>query len=170
MKTTKSSVLMTSAAAALLAFSVSPVLAQSTAPSVPDANQTMTAPGAPTTNQSITNGNSSQNASQGNSGTLGMGTPVKNADGTLNASQVIGMKVVNGNNESVGKIGELIMDGNGQVSGAVVDVGGFLGIATHPVLLDWKQVQVTDQNGTTVAMVSASKDQLKQMPAYSASK
>jgi sporulation protein YlmC with PRC-barrel domain len=168
MKTTKSSVMMASAAAALLAFSVSPVLAQSTAPSSPTANQTMTAPGAPTTNQSMTNGTTSQNASQSTSSSLG--TPVKNADGTLNASQVIGMKVVNKNNDSIGKIGELVMDTNGKVSGVVVDVGGFLGIATHPVLLDWNKIAMVDNNGTTQAQVDATKDQLKQMPAYSASK
>jgi sporulation protein YlmC with PRC-barrel domain len=145
---------------------VSPVLAQSTAPSVPDANQTMTAPGAPTTNQSITNGNSSQNASQGNSGTLGMGTPVKNADGTLNASQVIGMKVVNDQNESIGKIGELVMGNNGQVSGVVVDVGGFLGIGTHPVKLGWNQVKMVNKDGKLQAIVNMDKNALKQMPEY----
>jgi len=120
--------------------------------------------GAPTTNQANTTGNASQSTS------LGMGTPVKNADGSLNASQVIGMKVINNSNESVGKIGELVMGSDGKVSGVVVDVGGFLGIGTHPVLLDWKQISLVDKDGTTEATVDASKDQLKQMPAYSASK
>jgi sporulation protein YlmC with PRC-barrel domain len=119
--------------------------------------------GAPTTNQSTTNGDTSQSASA-----TTMGTPVKNADGSLNASQVIGMKVINGQDENVGKIGELVMGNDGKVSGVVVDVGGFLGIATHPVLLDWKQISLVDKDGTTEASVNASKDQLKQMPAYEA--
>jgi sporulation protein YlmC with PRC-barrel domain len=125
--------------------------------------------GAPTTNQQTTaNGNTTQDASQStaSSGSI-MGTPVKNSDGSLNASQVIGMTVVNKNNESIGKIGELVMGNDGKVSGVVVDVGGFLGIGTHPVLLDWKQISMVDQNGSTQAVVNESKDQLKQMPAYS---
>jgi sporulation protein YlmC with PRC-barrel domain len=132
----------------------------------PNAGSAMTASsgaGAPTTNQTTANDNASQNASA-----TTMGTPVKNADGSLNASQVIGMKVVNDQKESIGKIGELVMGSDGKVSGVVVDVGGFLGIATHPVLLDWKQISMVDQDGTTQAMVKMSKDQLKQMPAYSA--
>ncbi|MES1151228.1 MAG: PRC-barrel domain-containing protein, partial [Dongia sp.] len=119
--------------------------------------------GAPTTNQTTANGNTSASASA-----TTMGTPVKNADGSLNASQVIGMKVVNGQDENVGKVGELIMGSNGTVSGVVVDVGGFLGIGTHPVLLDWKQISLVDRDGATEVLVDASKDQLKQMPAYEA--
>jgi len=122
--------------------------------------------GTPTTNQANTNGNTSADASQQTSSTT-FGTPVKNADGSMNASQVIGMKVVNNSDESIGKVGELVLGTKGQVTGVVVDVGGFLGIGTHPVLLDWKQVNVADKDGTTEAVVDMSKDQLKQMPAYS---
>jgi sporulation protein YlmC with PRC-barrel domain len=121
--------------------------------------------GAPTTNQTQPAAGSSQQASATTAG-----SPVKNADGTLNASQVIGLKVVNKNNDSIGKIGELVMGDDGKVSGVVVDVGGFLGIATHPVLLEWKQISMVDNNGTMEAQVDATKDQLKQMPAYSQSK
>jgi sporulation protein YlmC with PRC-barrel domain len=125
---------------------------------------TTTAGGATTTNTQVSNGNQSATAS------LGMGTPVRNADGSLNASQVIGMKVINNDNESIGKIGELVMGKDGQVSGVVVDVGGFLGIGTHPVLLNWKQVALVDKDGSTQATVNMSKDNLKQMPAYDAKK
>ncbi len=131
------------------------------------ANNGTSGAGAPTTGQAVTNGNTSQNASQQNSSST-FGTPVKNADGSLNASQVIGMKVVNNSDESIGKVGELVLGSKGAVTGVVVDVGGFLGIGTHPVMLGWKQVKVVDKDGTTEAMVDMSKDQLKQMPAYSA--
>jgi sporulation protein YlmC with PRC-barrel domain len=126
--------------------------------------------GAPTTNQATTTSTSSQNASSStsqNASATTMGTPVKNADGSLNASQVIGLKVVNDQDESIGKVGELVMGSDGKVSGVVVDVGGFLGIGAHPVLLNWKQVSLRDRDGSTEAVVQASKDQLKQMPAYS---
>ena len=101
---------------------------------------------------------------------MGLTTPVRNADGTLNASEVIGMTVVNGNNDSVGKIGELVLSQDGKVHGVVVDVGGFLGMGTHRVLLDWKQVAMNDKDGSTVASVNMTKDALKQLPEYSANK
>jgi sporulation protein YlmC with PRC-barrel domain len=95
-------------------------------------------------------------------------TPVKNADGTLNASEVIGMSVVNHNDKAIGKIGELVLAQDGSVHGVVVDVGGFLGMGTHPVLLDWKQVSMVDKNGSTEATVNMSRNALKQLPEYTA--
>jgi sporulation protein YlmC with PRC-barrel domain len=98
-----------------------------------------------------------------------IGTPVMNADGSLNASQLIGLDVNNAD-DKVGDIGEVVLDKGGKVEGVVVDVGGFLGIATHPVLLSWKDVTVTDQDGKTTAMVNVSKERLEQMPTYKSSK
>lgn len=115
--------------------------------------------GATTTTAPATMGtNTSANAS--------LSSPALNADGTLNASEVIGMTVVNNQNDSIGKIGELLLDKNGQVSGVIVDVGGFLGIGSHRVLLPWNQVKLTNNNGTFEAQVNADKETLKQMPAY----
>ena len=102
-------------------------------------------------------------------GETGIGTPVINADGSFNASQLIGLDVNNAD-DKVGDIGEVVLDKSGKVEGVVVDVGGFLGIATHPVLLAWKDVTVTDQDGKTAALVNVSKENLEQMPTYKGSK
>lgn len=98
-----------------------------------------------------------------------IGTPVINADGSFNASQLIGLDVNNAD-DKVGDIGEVVLDKGGQVEGVVVDVGGFLGIATHPVLLAWKDVTVTDQDGKAAALVNVTKEHLEQMPTYKGSK
>jgi sporulation protein YlmC with PRC-barrel domain len=105
-------------------------------------------------------------ANSSTSTSTAMGTSVRNADGSLNASEVIGLDVRNVNHDSIGEISQLVIDKNGKVSGVVVDVGGFLGIGTHPVLLQWKQVKLTDQDGKTEAVVNIGKDTLKAMPAY----
>jgi len=97
------------------------------------------------------------------------GTPLINADGSMNASKLIGLDVQSPEAKKVGDIGEVVLDKNGQAQGVVVDVGGFLGIATHPVLLNWKDVTISDQNGKTTAVVSLTKDKLEQMPAYESS-
>ena len=91
---------------------------------------------------------------------------IVNADGTLNASKLIGLDVQSPEDKKVGDIGEVVLDKAGEVQGVVVDVGGFLGIATHPVLLEWKDVTLTSQDGKDRAVVGLNKEKLEQMPTY----
>jgi sporulation protein YlmC with PRC-barrel domain len=93
----------------------------------------------------------------------------QNADGSFNASKVVGLSVVNNANDSIGKISEVLLDQSGKVSGVVVDVGGFLGIGTHPVKLGWNQVKLLNKDGSLQAVVNMDKNALKQMPEYKAS-
>jgi len=93
----------------------------------------------------------------------------QNADGSFNASKVVGLSVVNNANDSIGKVGEVLLDQSGKVSGVVVDVGGFLGIATHPVKLSWNQIKLINKDGSLQAVVNMDKNALKQMPEYKAS-
>jgi sporulation protein YlmC with PRC-barrel domain len=129
----------------------------------------LTENGAVYKNDGTTQTNASNSTSTDNGTTMGMGTPIRNADGSLNASQIVGLKVTNDQNESVGKIGELLLDKGGKVAGVIVDVGGFLGIGTHPVMLKWNEIALVDRDGSTVANVNISKDNLKQMPLYKTS-
>ncbi len=101
---------------------------------------------------------------------LGIGTPVKNSDGSINTSQLIGLNVQNAGGDTVGEVGEIVLDQSGKVDGVIVDVGGFLGVGTHPVLLNWKDVTLSGAGDDVTAVVAADKATLKAMPAYSASK
>ena len=98
------------------------------------------------------------------------GGAVVNADGSLNASKLIGLDVESAEDEKVGDIGEVVLDKGGQVQGVVVDVGGFLGLGSRPVLLDWKDVNLASQDGQDRAVINLSKEKLEQMPAYESSK
>jgi sporulation protein YlmC with PRC-barrel domain len=71
-------------------------------------------------------------------------TPAMNADGSFNASKVVGVSVTNNASDSIGKVSEVLLDATGKVSGVVVDVGGFLGIGTHPVKLAWNQIKLIE--------------------------
>jgi sporulation protein YlmC with PRC-barrel domain len=95
-------------------------------------------------------------------------TPIKNADGSINTSKLIGLNVENGDGDVVGEVGEVVLEENGSVQGVVVDVGGFLGIGVHPVLLNWKDVQLSGAQSDVKALVNATKDRLKALPAYEA--
>lgn len=90
---------------------------------------------------------------------------LKNADGSLNASEVIGLKVRNTQNEDVGKISEVLLTNNGKAAGFIVDVGGILGVGAHPVRLGWKDLKLHENGSDVFASIAMTKDQLKQLPA-----
>jgi sporulation protein YlmC with PRC-barrel domain len=97
---------------------------------------------------------------------MALGTPIMNGDGSINASQLMGLKVENPNGDNVGEIGEVVLDDGGKVEGVVVDVGGFLGVGEHPVLLDWKDVKLAGSGNDVKANVDATAESLKAMPTY----
>ncbi|MBK8160909.1 MAG: PRC-barrel domain-containing protein [Rhodospirillaceae bacterium] len=95
-------------------------------------------------------------------------SPIRNADGTLNSSKLIGLNVENTDGDNLGEVGEVVLQEDGNVQGVVVDVGGFLGMGTHSVLLNWKDVKLSGTQDDVKATVNASKDRLKGLPAYEA--
>jgi len=90
---------------------------------------------------------------------------LKNADESLNASELIGLKVRNAQNETVGKISEVLFERTGKADGVIVDVGGILGVGAHPVRLTWKDIALHADGSDNYATISISKNQLKQLPA-----
>jgi sporulation protein YlmC with PRC-barrel domain len=109
-------------------------------------------------------------AADADADTMAEDSAIINADGSLNASKLIGLDVQSTEDKKVGDIGEVVLGKDGSVEGVVVDVGGFLGIAEHPVLLDWKDVTLANQDGNDRAIVNLTKEKLEQMPAYEVSK
>lgn len=61
--------------------------------------------------------------------------------GELRANNVIGMRVQGGQDEKIGKINDLVIDESGQVSAAVISIGGFLGIGDKVVAVPWQKVR-----------------------------
>jgi hypothetical protein len=64
-------------------------------------------------------------------------------------SQVIGSKVESQNNESLGKIHELVVQ-NGQIQFAVLGVGGVLGIGEKMAPVPWKALNYSGEKGFTL--------------------
>lgn len=103
------------------------------------------------------------------------------AAGKWRASKVIGVNVYNNANEKVGEISELIIDSAGKVEGAVLSVGGFLGMGEHLVAVPMTQLKFANEAGKTTtgttasntkewypdrAVLNVTKDQLKSMPQF----
>jgi len=79
------------------------------------------------------------------------------------ASKLIGASVYNDNNQKVGKIGDLIIAPDGSISVAILDVGGFLGVASRHVAIPVEQFT---QISPRIVLPGATKDALKQLPEF----
>ncbi len=86
----------------------------------------------------------------------------------LLGSDLIGAKVTNNANESIGEINDLLVDESGMIQAAVIGVGGFLGIGEKDVAVPFKELKVTRQNDGDIDKVTGNftKDQLKQAPEF----
>lgn len=94
--------------------------------------------------------------------------PATIAVAELTADELQGAPVYDADNTWIGEVSELVLTPEGQVSKAVIDVGGFLGIGAKPVALDMESVTIAREAGSddlrlTVAMTKA---ELEAMPQH----
>lgn len=80
---------------------------------------------------------------------------------------LIGLNVMNGQKETVGEIKDLILS-QGQLSGYILSVGGFLGMGERYVIVRPATVKITynETDMKWTAMMDATKDQLKAAPEF----
>ena len=65
--------------------------------------------------------------------------------GNWRASKVVGLRVYNDSNESVGSINDLLMDKSGAIKAVVIGVGGFLGVGEHLVAVPLDKVKFSTE-------------------------
>ena len=80
-------------------------------------------------------------------------------------SKVIGSNVTNDKDEKIGTIEDVIADNKKQVSFAVLQVGGFLGLGGHLVVVPYESL-VIDDTGKKISLPGASRDELKKLSEY----
>jgi sporulation protein YlmC with PRC-barrel domain len=85
----------------------------------------------------------------------------------MRASKLIGTKVVNTANETIGDINEIVLGKDGKVAAVVIGVGGFLGIGEREVAVNFNSIRMSrDQSNNLVLTMNATKDSLKDAPAW----
>ena len=84
----------------------------------------------------------------------------------LTADDLQGARVYGPNHEDIGEIGELILDSDGKITQAVVDVGGWLGMGEKPVAIGFDQLKLKSKDGEYRAYVDMTEEQMKAMPEY----
>ena len=65
--------------------------------------------------------------------------------GDWRASKVVGLKVYNDNNESLGSINDLVMDKSGNIKAVVLGVGGFLGVGEHLIAVPLDKIKFSNE-------------------------
>jgi sporulation protein YlmC with PRC-barrel domain len=103
------------------------------------------------------------------------------AAGDWSADKLKGVNVYNEANDKIGEISDIFITSDGRVKGALVEVGGFLGIGTHYVLVAMNSLKFANKVGKTTegmtsetkrewypdrAVLNVTKDQLKSMPEF----
>ena len=61
------------------------------------------------------------------------------------ASKLVGVDIYNEQNEKLGDINEIILDGSGKVLGYVIGVGGFLGMGEHDIFVEPTKVKFVNE-------------------------
>ena len=81
------------------------------------------------------------------SGDLATGTSIPESllKGDWRASKVVGLKVYNDENESLGSISDLLMDRGGNIKAVVIGVGGFLGVGQHFVAVPLDKMKFVNE-------------------------
>ncbi len=60
------------------------------------------------------------------------------------ASDVYKADVYDPSDHKIGKVTDLLIDSNGNVTGAIIGVGGFLGVAQKDVVIPFKELKVSN--------------------------
>lgn len=86
----------------------------------------------------------------------------------VEAETLTGAAVYDVNSEWIGEVSNLIVDTDGRVTDAVIDVGGFLGIGEKPVKVSFDSLTLKQagDSGELRVYIDASEEQMKEMPEY----
>lgn len=82
------------------------------------------------------------------------------------ASDVYGAAVYDPKQNKIGKIDDLVINTSGEISKAVIGVGGFLGVGEKDVAVPFNELKVASDNNSSWFVLNESKDQLKAAPSF----
>ncbi len=83
---------------------------------------------------------------------------------------VLGRDVRSATNEDMGHIVDIVVDSAGEPRAAVIDFGGFLGVGSRKVAVDWNALHFTPGDNPTPVTLDLTKDQVKAAPEYAEKK
>ncbi|EAQ37248.1 hypothetical protein NB311A_03034 [Nitrobacter sp. Nb-311A] len=83
------------------------------------------------------------------------------------AHGVLGRDVRSASGQNMGRVVEVIVDRAGAVRAAVIDFGGFLGVGSRKIVVDWNALRFSGVKGATDSIsLALTQDQVKAAPEY----
>lgn len=82
----------------------------------------------------------------------------------LRGDWVIGTTVVSPQDETIGQIQDVIITPDGQITSAVLSVGGFLGLGAKNIAVDWNELQISE-DGQQITL-NITREEAEQAPEY----
>jgi hypothetical protein len=82
------------------------------------------------------------------------------------AASVLGKKVRGPNGEDLGLVVDVLLDPNGQPRAAVIDFGGFLGVGSRKIAIDWKALDFTSLGRAGTIELGLDREQIAAAPEY----
>jgi hypothetical protein len=87
--------------------------------------------------------------------------------GARDAHGVLGRDVRSPADEDMGHIVDVIVDRSGKVRAAVIDFGGFLGVGSRKIVVDWNALRFGGVNDKSDSItLELTKDQVRAAPEY----
>lgn len=80
---------------------------------------------------------------------------------------ILGREVLSATNENMGRIVDVLVDRSGQVRAAIIDFGGFLGVGSRKIAVDWNVLHFPPpaKPGARITL-ELTRDQVKAAPEY----
>jgi hypothetical protein len=85
---------------------------------------------------------------------------------TSKVGGILGQPVRSAANESMGRIIDIIVDRTGLPRAAVIDFGGFLGVGSRKIAVDWSAMRFALKAEHNSITVELTRDQVKEAPEY----
>jgi hypothetical protein len=82
------------------------------------------------------------------------------------AASALGKKVRGPSGEDLGLVVDILVDPNGQPRAAVIDFGGFLGVGSRKIAIDWKALDFTSLGRAGTIELGLDRAQIEAAPEY----
>ncbi|WP_287745806.1 PRC-barrel domain-containing protein, partial [Methylobacterium sp.] len=93
------------------------------------------------------------------------GTPATVLD-TQDYDGVLGKPVRSAAGEDMGRIIDIVVDKEGRPRAAIIDFGGFLGVGSRKIAVDWRALHFSADNKPGRAVLQLTRNQVRVSPEY----
>ena len=94
-----------------------------------------------------------------------IGTPATVID-DRDAEGILGKNVYSAANEDMGRVVDVIVKRTGEVRAAVIDFGGFLGVGSRTIAVDWSALRFPTSGPMDHIILELTRDQVRLAPEY----